>query len=104
MPYGIRRRSLVEGVGGRFETVDLGGGEFVVSGFVPVGPAGVAGVEDQAQLFNRFSRIETVTHVQGTGLGLWLSKEIARMHDGDLTVESQAGLGTKFTFSVPLSQ
>ena len=59
---------------------------------------------DQAQLFNRFSRIETVTHVQGTGLGLWLSKEIARMHDGDLTVESQAGLGTKFTFSVPLSQ
>ena len=59
---------------------------------------------DQAQLFTRFSRIETSAHVQGTGLGLWLSKEIARMHNGDLAVESQTGLGTKFTFSVPLSQ
>src|SRR5439155_766585 len=60
--------------------------------------------QDQTQLFTRFGRIETSVHVQGTGLGLWLSKEIARMHDGDLTVESGNGAGTTFTFSVPLTQ
>jgi signal transduction histidine kinase len=59
--------------------------------------------EDQATLFTRFGRIETVAHVQGTGLGLWLSREIARMHDGDLTVDSRPGAGSKFTFTVPLS-
>ena len=60
--------------------------------------------EDQAHLFTRFGRIETSTHVQGTGLGLWLSREIARMHDGDLTVDSNVGTGSTFTFMVPLTQ
>ncbi|TMC83846.1 MAG: HAMP domain-containing histidine kinase, partial [Chloroflexi bacterium] len=58
--------------------------------------------EDQSSLFTRFGRIDTTQHVQGTGLGLWLSREIARMHEGDLTVESRTGLGSTFTFSVPL--
>jgi signal transduction histidine kinase len=59
--------------------------------------------QDQEHLFARFARIESGTHVQGTGLGLWLSREIARMHDGDLTVTSRPGVGSTFTFSVPLS-
>ncbi len=59
--------------------------------------------EEQAHLFTRFGRIEKATAIQGTGLGLWLSREIARMHDGDLVVASQPGLGSTFTFSVPLS-
>jgi len=59
--------------------------------------------QDQAQLFTRFGRIQSSVHVQGTGLGLWLSKEIARMHDGDLTVDSGHGAGATFTFSVPVS-
>ena len=60
--------------------------------------------EDQRTLFTRFGRIETSAHVQGTGLGLWLSREIAVMHDGDLTVESEPGKGSAFTFSVPLTR
>jgi len=60
--------------------------------------------EDQSHLFTRFGRIDTSQHVQGTGLGLWLSREIARMHEGDLTVESRSGLGSTFTFSVPVTQ
>jgi signal transduction histidine kinase len=60
--------------------------------------------EDQANLFTRFGRIPTSQHVQGTGLGLWLSREIARMHDGDLTVESAAGTGSTFVLKVPLTQ
>jgi signal transduction histidine kinase len=60
--------------------------------------------QDQEQLFSRFARIETSSHVQGTGLGLWLSREIARMHDGDLTVSSTVGGGSTFTFTVPVSK
>jgi len=59
--------------------------------------------EDQAMLFTRFGRIESSMHVQGTGLGLWLSREIALMHDGDLTVDSRVGVGSTFTFTVPLT-
>jgi len=59
---------------------------------------------DQEQLFSRFGRIESSVHVQGTGLGLWLSREIARMHDGDLTVTSRLGEGSTFRFTVPVSK
>ena len=58
--------------------------------------------EDQTKLFTRFGRIKTTQHVQGTGLGLWLSREIARMHDGDLTVQSELGSGSTFVLAVPL--
>jgi signal transduction histidine kinase len=61
-------------------------------------------VQDQANLFTRFGRMPTTQHVQGTGLGLWLSREIARMHDGDLTVKSSAGTGSTFVLKVPLTQ
>jgi signal transduction histidine kinase len=61
-------------------------------------------MEDQANLFTRFSRIQTTQHVQGTGLGLWLSREIARMHDGDLTVQSALGSGSTFMVAVPLTR
>lgn len=58
--------------------------------------------EDLGRLFIRFARIASVEHVQGTGLGLWLSREIARMHEGDLTVESAPGIGSTFVLAVPL--
>jgi signal transduction histidine kinase len=61
-------------------------------------------LEDQAVLFTRFGRIQNTQHVQGTGLGLWLSREIARMHDGDLTVQSSRGTGSTFVLAVPLRQ
>ena len=61
-------------------------------------------LQDQANLFTRFGRIQNTQHVQGTGLGLWLSREIARMHDGDLTVESTIGAGSTFVLAVPLKQ
>jgi len=60
--------------------------------------------DDQRNLFTRFGRIESSAHVQGTGLGLWLSREIALMHDGDLRVDSKSGSGSTFTFSVPLTK
>lgn len=60
--------------------------------------------EDQVRLFTRFNRIESHAHVQGTGLGLWLSREIALMHDGDLMVQSEEGQGSTFTLTVPLAR
>jgi signal transduction histidine kinase len=72
--------------------------------FVTVKDRGVGiAKRDQAALFNRFSRIESQGHVQGTGLGLWLSREIAIMHDGDLTVQSEVGEGSTFTLTVPIT-
>ncbi len=60
--------------------------------------------EDQARLFTKFGRIrgESTMNVAGSGLGLWLSREIARMHDGDIKVESMEGEGSTFTFEVPI--
>jgi signal transduction histidine kinase len=62
--------------------------------------------DEQARLFTRFVRIEkqSTEHISGTGLGLWLSREIARMHDGDLTVESSPGSGSTFTLQLPVSR
>jgi len=61
--------------------------------------------EDQRNLFTRFGRIQSAAtaHTAGAGLGLWLSREIARMHDGDLTVESEPGKGSTFTLEIPLN-
>lgn len=58
--------------------------------------------EDQDRIFNRFARIASTQHVEGTGLGLWLSREIARRHAGDLTVQSSLGAGSTFVLAVPL--
>lgn len=62
--------------------------------------------EDQPRLFNRFVRANDprVAAITGTGLGLALSKEIARLHGGDVTLESELNKGSTFTLSVPGSR
>lgn len=58
---------------------------------------------DLRRLFNRFERIVTSEnqHVAGTGLGLYLSRELARLHGGDLTVTSTPGQGSNFALRLP---
>jgi signal transduction histidine kinase len=72
---------------------------------VKVTDAGVGiASKDMPRLFTRFGRISNraTNHVPGTGLGLYLSRELARMHGGDLTVESTPGKGSTFTLKVPV--
>ncbi|MGH7904179.1 MAG: ATP-binding protein [Candidatus Dormibacteraceae bacterium] len=55
------------------------------------------------RLFTRFGRIVTPlnSHIQGTGLGLYLAREIMRMHGGDVDLESVAGGGTTVSLRLP---
>ncbi len=57
-------------------------------------------------VFERFYRAaddKRVTAVTGTGLGLALAREVARLHGGDITVESQVDQGTTFTLTLPIA-
>jgi signal transduction histidine kinase len=51
------------------------------------------------EIFERFARINA--SVPGAGLGLWVSKAIARAHGGDLTVTSSAEGGACFVLTLP---
>jgi len=60
--------------------------------------------DDQAKVFDRFYRVDgTLSRkTQGTGLGLYLARQLVRAHGGDLGVESQLGKGSTFYFTLPL--
>jgi signal transduction histidine kinase len=57
--------------------------------------------EDQERVFTRFERAVESDHVSGLGLGLFIAREIARAHRGDLTVASEPGRGSRFTVRLP---
>lgn len=57
------------------------------------------------KLFDRFYRVETkhTQHISGFGIGLYLSAEIVKRHDGTIWAESETGKGSTFYFSLPLT-
>ncbi|WP_454168743.1 sensor histidine kinase [Microbacterium paulum] len=56
-------------------------------------------VEDQQRVFERFFRASE--DVAGNGLGLAITADIVRAHDGELTVTSEPGVGSTFTLVLP---
>jgi PAS domain S-box-containing protein len=60
--------------------------------------------EDLPKVFEKFKQVgDTLTKKpQGTGLGLPISKEIVEYHGGEIMVESELGVGTTFSFTIPL--
>jgi signal transduction histidine kinase len=54
------------------------------------------------QLFESFQRASNVGAIQGTGLGLAIVKKAVDLHKGTIAVESEAGVGTTFTVTLPL--
>ena len=65
---------------------------------------GIAGC-DLPRMFTRFGRIITPenSHIPGTGLGLYLARELVTMHGGDVTVRSVPRRGSIFTVVLPLA-
>jgi GAF domain-containing protein len=59
--------------------------------------------EQQAKLFQDFTQADSLTarRYGGTGLGLALSRKLARMMGGDVTVTSESGKGSVFTVRLP---
>ena len=58
--------------------------------------------EDMKKLFSEFDRIEEKRNrnVEGTGLGMSITKRLLEMMGSELQVESKYGLGSKFSFSL----
>ena len=60
--------------------------------------------EDLEKIFNRLYRVETSRNMKtgGHGLGLAIARELAHQLGGEITAESQHGLGSTFTFHLDL--
>jgi len=59
--------------------------------------------EDQEIIFNRFLKLENKSELyRGVGIGLHLSKRIAKILGGDIWVDSTYGKGSTFYFNLPL--
>ena len=60
----------------------------------------------QAGIFERFYRAHAGTphDYGGLGVGLYLSREIARRHGGELRFESEEGRGSRFQLTLPLAE
>ncbi|MBD2571331.1 hybrid sensor histidine kinase/response regulator [Anabaena lutea] len=57
---------------------------------------------DQKRLFQPFIRGENVGSISGTGMGLAIVKKCVEAHGGEIYVDSQVGIGTTFTVTLPL--
>ena len=58
--------------------------------------------EDLSHIFDRFYRVKGQKR-KGSGLGLAIAKWIAQAHNGDLSVESEPGVGSTFILELPIS-
>jgi two-component system sensor histidine kinase/response regulator len=86
-------------------TINIGAEENAGSITISVSDNGIGiSQEDLKKLFD-ISEVHTTTgtaHETGTGFGLLLCKEFVEKHGGKIWVESEAGIGSKFRFTLPV--
>jgi len=60
-------------------------------------------LEDQEAVFEEFRQVGTAEKkAEGTGLGLTLCRKFIELHGGRIWVQSQVGMGSTFTFTIPV--
>ena len=72
---------------------------------ISVKDTGIGIPPDELQkLFSKFHRVQDkkTEEVRGTGLGLWITKQIVETMGGKINVESIYGTGTRFSFTIPV--
>ena len=73
--------------------------------YIRVSDTGIGMTEDERKkLFEKFYRIKNkeTANIRGTGLGLWITAQIIKQMNGNLSVESIKGVGSHFIISFPL--
>jgi signal transduction histidine kinase len=77
------------------------GGEYLTFYVADTG-IGIAAA-DQPRIFEEFTQVENPLqrHAKGTGLGLPLTRSLARLLGGDVAVESEIGVGSTFSATIP---
>lgn len=57
--------------------------------------------EDRERIFERFERAAGNKRDGGFGIGLWLTSQLVKAHDGELNLETAVGIGSTFTIFLP---
>jgi GAF domain-containing protein len=87
--------------GGRIE-VGVSPGDGIVEVSVTDTGVGIA-PEDQHAVFEEFRQVGTADKkAEGTGLGLALSRKFIELHGGKISVQSEVGRGSTFSFTLPV--
>ena len=91
----------------------LDGGRIVVTAAVEKGRLSIAvtdtgiGIapDEIEKVFEKFYRSKNplMARITGSGLGLPIAREVARLHGGDVILESELGKGSTFTLTLPIA-